>query len=188
VTRFCHERSEKRHFKTECVLTTRTYHDTYEHDLFPVQGPLRVRRSIRSGVFGLPSPHAFVEDASGAGQFTHTLSPNCTPFSHQPTLHTTSHALSFSVFPSLSIMLSLSSLSLMFSYFLPPSLSHKHAHTHLFSTHLFTYTAHTISLICSPPLFLAVFCVHFLLRRLYMSHTHTNRQTNRPTYTCIYIQ
>jgi len=36
------------------VSTTRTYHDTYEHDRFRVQGPLRECRSIQSGVSRLP--------------------------------------------------------------------------------------------------------------------------------------
>jgi len=36
------------------MSTTCTYHDTYEHDWFRVQGPLRECRSMRSGVSGLP--------------------------------------------------------------------------------------------------------------------------------------
>ena len=36
------------------MSTTRKYHDTYEHDRFQVQGPLRECRSIRSGFCGLP--------------------------------------------------------------------------------------------------------------------------------------
>ena len=39
---------------TECVSTTRTYHDTYEHDQIRVQGLLLECRSIQSGVSGLP--------------------------------------------------------------------------------------------------------------------------------------
>jgi len=40
--------------KPDCLSTTRTYHDTYEHDWF--RGQLRECRSNRPGVSGLPSP------------------------------------------------------------------------------------------------------------------------------------
>jgi len=39
---------------TECVSTTRTYHDTYEHDWFRVRGPLQECSSNLSDVSGNP--------------------------------------------------------------------------------------------------------------------------------------
>jgi len=166
VTRFCHERSEKRHFKTECVLTT-----TIPTNIICSQSKDHCVCAVRFG-------RAF----SGYRLLTlllQMLQLQVSLLSH-PTAHL-SHtnprftqplmlSLSLSFPLSLSCFLSLLSLSCSLTSSL--RLSHTSTHTLTYSPLTYSPTLHTQSLSFARPLSfsLSFACIFFFSGCICMCH------------------
>jgi hypothetical protein len=168
VTRFCHERSEKRHFKTECVLTT-----TIPTNMICSQSKDHCVCAVRFGrAFSGYRLLTLLLQMLQLQVSLHTLSHPTAHLSHTNPRFTQPLMLSLSLSFPLSLSCFLSLLSLSCSLTSSLRLSHTSTHTLTYSPLTYSPTLHTQSLSFARPLSfsLSFACIFFISDCICMCH------------------